>query len=133
MKKNKIPYLFLILLSSQGHAGFHKATYHSRANCLNNESISWDYTLAHNYATVSFHTPDYANHSLPTHRIESGWEFTKRSAAICWLEGKALPRPDWYYVAGYHWEVVGKAAILQMQTGTDWCSVDDGWFKKNKE
>ena len=129
MKKNKILGISLILLSINGHCGRNGPTHHSRANCVNNESISWDYLNPHNYAVVSFHTKNYL---LPepereTHRLDTGWAFTHRQAAVCW--GEAPTKYNYYLVNGYHWEIVDKKAKLRKNTLTSDCSISEGWFK----
>jgi hypothetical protein len=124
----KIIGIGLLIVSLNLQAGFSGPTHHSRANCINNESISWDNKNAHNYAVVSFHTPNYLRGDLPAHRIETPWAYTRRQAAICWGEGNGLHTPNYYLVNGYHWEVVNNKTELQENTLTDYCSLGDGWF-----
>ena len=49
--------IFLLILSITGSAfaGFNALTRHSRANCVNNESISWDWTTYRYLGTVTQH------------------------------------------------------------------------------
>lgn len=127
--KRKALGISLILLSVSGYCGRNGPTHHSRANCINNESISWDYTASHMYAVISFHTPDYLRGGLKPHRIEKHWAYTWRQAAVCWGEGNGLPVPNWWLVNGYHWESINGKEELQENTLTDFCSLGDGWFK----
>lgn len=73
-------FLLIMGTSVAVNAGFNGLTIHSRANCINNESISWDYTANSWYWTNSDH------YSLNTgefiHGIWTLWEYTWRSAAL---------------------------------------------------
>ena len=75
------------------HAAFNGISDHSRANCINNESITWGLTKAHALAVVSFHTSDYMNRvgQYSKHRLQTIWEKTRRAAAVHWGKAKLLP------------------------------------------
>lgn len=45
----------ILLLTNAANAGFNGLTVHSRANCFNNESITWDATKRWNLLTHSYH------------------------------------------------------------------------------
>lgn len=118
MNKNIICFLFS-LLTMQVNAGVFSFTMHSRANCVNNESISWQGNQAYYLRTISRH---YYNHYL-AHIVDSEWDFTKRSAAVHWGEG----RGGWY-VVGLHYEGVNGNPYLIGQTAVPDCSIYDGWW-----
>ena len=70
----------------------------SRANCGNNESISWDWPgRNHTLWTNSFHWDGRVGWESP---IRTGWATTYRSAAVHWGEGV---RGN-YYVIGAHYD-----------------------------
>ncbi len=121
----KMKKLFVTLVSlgicSGSIAGLNGPTYHSRANCGNNESISWDALHSHIYCTLS----DHYGAGGPFHELNTGWETTRRSAAVHW--GEALPGSGWI-VSGSHWEKIkGKDKNVENETVTD-CSIYDGWW-----
>ena len=92
-----IKVFILFLLSSKGFSGFKEFTMHSRANCINNESISWEYGVYRNLGTVSQHFQN----GVFIHQISSGWAYTWRSAAVHWTEGAFT---FLWQVIGYHWD-----------------------------
>jgi hypothetical protein len=84
-----------MLVAAPSHAGL---VWFSRANCINNESISWDWPgRNHTMWTNSFHW-DGAVGWEPT--IRTGWATGYRSAAVHWGEG----RKGNYYVIGSHFD-----------------------------
>ena len=126
-KKLNLCVLLSIAVTSS-YAGFNGITDHSRANCINNETITWDYTKAHRISVVSFHMADYMNRSgqYEKHRLQAWYETTRRSAAVHWGEGKT---PAGYYlVQGWHWEYIGGNEVLRATTSVDNCSIYDGWW-----
>lgn len=103
------------------HAGLHSRTQHSRANCVNNESITWHAGYSYNLYTISQH---YHNGFLD-HTVTAGWEWTWRSAAVHWNE--AWPGNSWQ-VIGYHWiNERGRNRLLETTNVND-CSIYDGWW-----
>jgi hypothetical protein len=118
----------LLTLAATSHAAFNGISDHSRANCLNNESITWDYTEAHRLVVVSFHTADYMNRmgQYHRHRMQTFWDTTRRAAAVHWGEGKTSA--GYYLVQGWHWEYIGKNEILRANTSVDDCSIYNGWW-----
>jgi hypothetical protein len=111
-----------LIFTNAALAGFNGLTRHSRANCYNNESISWDATTYRVLGTVSNHY----HGNMPTHYISSGWQNTWRSAAVHWGEGKGGR-----HVIGYHWIREGGQDRLMEVTDTWDCTVYDGWWDKN--
>jgi hypothetical protein len=109
------------------HASINGISDHSRANCVNNESITWDGTKIHVLDIVSFHTRDYLRliNQYSQHRVETTWEATWRSAAVHWGEGATV---GLYWVGGWHWELINSQMILRATTGTDNCSIYNGWW-----
>ncbi len=122
MKKFLFPLCLLMLLSAQVQAGVVALTIHSRANCGNNESISWDMRWYRQYATVSDHFIGGG-----VHEIKTGWQDTWRSAAVHWSE--ARPGAGWR-VIGSHWMKdpnTGRDIFLGRTDVVD-CSIYDGWW-----
>lgn len=123
-----VRYAFLSI-TAISHAAFNGISDHSRANCVNNESITWDFTQPHRLAVVSFHTADYMNKmgQYERHRLDTLWNDTKRAAAVHWGEGKT---PYGYYlVQGWHWEFLGGNEILRATTSVDNCGpLYNGWW-----
>lgn len=119
---------FALALSINCYAAFNGISDHSRANCVNNESITWDFTKPHQLAVVSFHIADYMNRmgQYEKHRLQTAWGLTKRAAAVHWGEGRT---PAGYYlVQGWHWEFLGRNEILRANTSVDNCSIYNGWW-----
>ena len=108
-----------IIACSSANAGLHGLTHHSRANCVNNETISWH--AGHNYWfwIVSRHRNDNEDHQLV-----QDWTFTWRAAAVHWGEGKG----GWS-VEGHHWmkDNYGRPVEVANENVTD-CSIYDGWW-----
>lgn len=118
--------LFFVLMSMChiAFAGFNNLTIHSRANCVNNESISWDATSYHMLLTVS----DHLYHGKFIHRMATGWENTWRSADVHW--GEAAPGAGWHVQAG-HYIQYGNSVRLIGYTSADDCSIYDGWWDRS--
>jgi hypothetical protein len=118
-------FLFNLAFNS-ANAGFNNLTTHSRANCINNESITWDWTTYRMSGTVSQH---YRN-GVWIHGINTGWEYTWRSAAVHW--GEAKPGSGWT-VIGYHWlRENNKERMIDITEVSD-CSIYDGWWDRKKK
>lgn len=128
-RKKIISVLFALSLQSNfAIAGLYELTVHSRANCINNESISWHADHEYMLSTSAEHhlfKPDEGTRFI--HTVESGWEKTWRSAAVHWGEaplGVALP----WMVVGKHSMMLGMTQyIIGYTTVTD-CSIYDGWW-----
>lgn len=119
-------YIFVTVffLCQTAIAGFNGLTYHSRANCVNNESISWDATSYHELLTVS----DHLYRGRVIHSLASGWEDTWRSANVHW--GEAAPGAGWHVQAGHYISYGGTVRLLGYTTADD-CSIYDGWWDRN--
>jgi len=122
MKKTIIA-ISLLAFSSISHAAFNELSIHSRNNCGNNESISWDATKPHHFGTNSRHYhKDGTNHYFG-----SGIEQTRRSAAVHWGEGVG----GWIRVEGEHYlfqDGNTKLIWLKLTKVTD-CSIYNGWWE----
>ena len=107
-------------------AGFNNVTYHSRANCGNNESISWDWTHDWYFWVNSEHVDRRTGTTL--HTLVSEWQLTWRNAMVHWGEGTG----GWA-VQGRHWIMSsdGQPILIAEEYVTD-CSIYDGWWDKNK-
>ncbi len=121
--KNIGGFLIMIVMANSVFAGFNNLTIHSRANCGNNESISWDARKSYVLLTVSDHI---LNGSLK-HSLSSGWENTWRSANVHW--GEAKPGSGWYVQAGHYIQINGRVSLLGYTTADD-CNIYDGWWDK---
>lgn len=123
MKLNSL-LLIMLIYSNAALAGFNGVTHHSRANCANNESISWDWNKNWYFWVKSEHT--HQNGTF--HRQATGWVNTWRAAVVDWGEG----RGGWK-VEGWHWMLDQKGyAILKAHEIVYNCSIYDGWWDKNK-
>lgn len=91
----------------------------SRANCINNESISWDWPGNNHWLwTNSFHFNFKNGAWEPV--IQTGWEYTWRSAAIHVGEGFQ----GGYYVLGRHYKILyGYGEHYFAQTQTNNCNL----------
>lgn len=108
-----------LLLSQSASAGL---TWFSRANCINNESISWDWPGNDRWLwTYSYHYNYRAGRWEQT--LATGWENTFRSAAVHWGEGFS----GGYYVVGDHYTWVSGYGLLYLgRTQTNNCNL--GYF-----
>ncbi len=118
--------LAVVFFSVPVEAGVVELTIHSRANCINNESVTWDMRWNRTYATMSLHFKNIKN-QIPTHDIFTGLEETWRSAAVHWNE--ALPGDGWK-VIGLHWIKDPGTERLELigQTEAIDCNIYDGWW-----
>lgn len=95
-------------LLSAGNA-FSKEINFSRANCVNNESITWEYPWRneHWWRVYSTHSRGGVNYNDPLemHVVDSLWSYTWRSAAIHWGEGMNEGWRIWK-VTGHHYESI---------------------------
>lgn len=96
MKKFLIVFFLTSVIVSQSFGSVFHLSHLSRANCGNNESISWDVSEPHLLWINSEHFD--ATTSTKLHYIIYGWDYTRRAAAIHWGEG----RGGWG-VHGWHW------------------------------
>jgi len=108
----------LLLIISSSHAGLFKTTVHSRANCINNESITWWNNHPYNWRVVSIH-----KYGSLMHSIDTGYKYNDRQAAIHWGEGMANFFEVWgyHYLQGYHDKTPFDSTYA---TG---CEIIDGW------
>jgi hypothetical protein len=92
----------------------------SRANCVNNESISWDWPVRSYWLwTDSYHRKDVWEPVLRT-----GWEYGFRSAAVHWGEGLS---GGWYVVGDHYQWVSGRGTLHLGRTQADGCNPGDSW------
>jgi len=122
MKITKISLSICCILSiCAAHSGFKFLTSHSRANCINNESITWWFEHSMTLRTRSTH---YYNNKFK-HTIDTGWQNTSRSAAVHWGEGHGTG----WYVHGEHWVFTDRPTHWATTDATD-CNIYDGWWDK---
>lgn len=125
LMKTIIHSLSLFLLSNNvAQAGLLGITWHSRANCINNESITWDAIRPWRILTISNHRKQ------AWHFVIAPWKVTRRSAAVHWNEG----RSGGWQVHGEHNFAptdLSKTTTTYSETkytSTTTCSIIDGWF-----
>ena len=111
----------LLAGTMNAYAGLTQTTVHSRANCLNNESITWWYDHPFNWRVVSVHEfPGWQ-----VHNIDTGFIYNSRVAAIHWGEGDVLNN---WVVYGYHYLYEYHKTLPFDQTYAEHCNIIDGWF-----
>lgn len=108
-----------LLASAPSQAGL---VWFSRANCINNESITWDWP-GNNWMlwTNSFHYDTRVRAWEPT--IRTGWEWGYRSAAVHWREGLQGGRQVTGHHFSYSWPY---GEYLLGRTNTTGCNL--GFF-----
>lgn len=119
--------LSAILMPLTVHAGIAGLTWHSRANCVNNESITWELGKEAFYMTISSHR--LSKFPYTYHQEMTNMEETWRSAAVHW--GEANPGDGWQ-VQGEHRVMRAGHIILLGITDVDDCSIYDGWWDQVK-
>ncbi len=111
-----------IIFSLPIHCGINKTTVHSRANCMNNESITWWLGHSFNWRVVSIHQH---HKDGPYHVIDTGYNTTWRQAAVCW--GEAGFKDKWI-VTGFHYlKGWGNGRYFDKTDATD-CNIYTGWW-----
>ena len=110
----------LMVASLSANAGLWGTTAHSRANCVNNESITWYAGHSFNWRVVSFH-----NINGGYHYIDTGMGYTWRQAAVHWNESYPGGK---YFVSGFHYYEDRGRQVLDVNTTASDCSIYDGWW-----
>lgn len=110
----------LLSVAVTAQAGLDRTTVHSRANCLNNESITWWYLHPYDWRVVSYHT----DQGSQSHTMDTGFNYTWRAHAIHWGEGN--PAGSWR-VYGYHYLSDYHRKIPFDTTYAEICNIIDGW------
>lgn len=128
----KITGSVLIALAINAHAGFNGTTAASRANCINNESITWYYNHPFQWKTISIHQHVNGNKDpYWYHLIDTGWATTWRSAAVHWSESPDVGQYKWD-VDGYHFYIdYANGKWPMAQTYARDCHLYDGWWDFN--
>lgn len=115
--------LLLGLQINSADAGFNATTVHSRANCYNNESITWWLNHSFNWRVVSIHANIYGGY----HQIDTGFNNTWRQAGVHW--GEAPIGDHRWTVSGYHYLAsYGNGKIPFDSTNAGDCGIYDGWW-----
>ena len=117
----------LLGMSLASHAGFWGVTIHSRANCGNNESITWYANHWFYWNVYSYHNYNYNDASKGYHLIMTGLSLTWRQAGVHW--GESGPTGI-YGVTGFHYyyNYDEKRVMLDNTTYAADCSIYDGWW-----
>lgn len=123
MKKLVIPIVSLLILASTSHAGVIEMTHASRANCGNNESVTWDLRYYFDSWVNSEHFN--AKNGRLVHAMSSGWAFNYRNGQVHWGESFG----GGWLVRGTHWlkNSKGKPVEAKRQLVSD-CNLYDGWW-----
>lgn len=118
-KTTLILLLVTLIMIGVANAGIHGLTHHSRANCGNNETISWQLDHSYWFWLVSRHRGNGEDH-----QVVMDWQYTWRAAAVHWGEG----RGGWS-VEGHHWmkDSYNRPVEVAQEYVTD-CSIYDGWW-----
>ncbi len=121
MKKVILVLVWAYLVTA--YAGFKDLTIHSRANCVNNESITWHAGHSYNLMTISKQVYSEKGKVRKKKEVIANWDYTWRSAAVSWNEGYG----GWE-VWGYHYIKIGKDIQILGATHVTDCSIYDGWW-----
>ena len=125
MKKILLLSAILGALPLSSNAGMVSTTVHSRANCVNNESITWWLGHAYDWRVVSTHGNIYGRDR--DHLIDTGYAMTWRQAAVHWNEAP-LNDHRWF-VSGYHYlSDYGNGRVPFDTTSVGDCSIYNGWW-----
>ena len=116
----------MLSMTSPTFSAFNGLSIHSRANCVNNESISWDWTAYHQLWTGSDHFYD----NKFQHNVSTDNTVTWRSAAVHWKE--AYPTQSHWRVIGVHWIPDSRGKLYRVLTEVTNCSIYNGWWDVNK-
>ncbi len=119
--KEQIISIVILIISMSCNAGLDWTTVHSRANCLNNESITWWYLHPYNWRVVSIH---HHKQNGEQHHIDLGFNYTWRAHAIHW--GESIGSGVWE-VFGYHYLLEYSEYIPFDSTYANNCNIIDGW------
>lgn len=119
-------YLLPLIITYNSHAGLAGLTHHSRANCVNNESISW--WAGHNFYSriIAYHNYGGSQICLYDTFKFYGW----RNAAVHWGEAPKVASGDWNVYA-YHimYSFNGYPFTAQITNVND-CSIYNGWWDR---
>lgn len=110
----------LLVVAMTSYAGLYKTTVHSRANCLNNESITWWNGHPYKWRVVSIHKHTPTNQM---HSIDTGYQYSDRVAAIHWGEGVH----GGFVVWGYHYLESYHKSVPFDTTHAETCNIIEGW------
>ena len=113
-----------LLSSMTASAGMWGPTSHSRANCVNNESITWWSGHPYTWRVTSEH---YNIHGIDTHKIDTGYTKTWRQAAVHWNEAP-LNQHTWIVNGAYYMRYFATTDVLTGTESVNDCSIYDGWW-----
>ena len=112
------------LLISKSYAGLHGLTAHSRANCGNNESITWQANGNFYSRIISYHNYDHEQKCF----IDTGKVFTWRNAAVHWGEAPNIINGKWAVFAYHILYSTNGMPYTWTVTDVNDCSIYDGWW-----
>ena len=121
---NNVKFILPLIISINANAGLYKLTHHSRAHCVNNESITW-------WAGHSFPSKIIAYHNKNGEQncwIDTGKQYTWRNAAVHWGEAPLCDSNKWNVYA-YHilYFPIGISYTAQITFVED-CDIYEGWW-----
>lgn len=114
--------ILIFTLCNNANAALWGLSVHSRANCGNNESISWDATQKWKLWTSSVHGYWKGEHSAV-----DNWRLTRRSAGVHWGESFQANK---YIVDGYHF-IADPYSRRLAHTWVQDCDIYNGWWDTN--
>lgn len=118
---SKIIGLCSLIVSIAANAALTHTSVHSRANCFNNESITWWAGHPYPWRVVSLH---FHKETDTMHKIDTGFHNQDRVAAVHWGEGV---HGGWV-VWGYHYLLPDFENVPFDTTFADGCNIIDGWY-----
>lgn len=118
-----------LTISITANAGLYATTAASRANCGNNESVLWNGQESFVWRTISTH--QHVNGSSDPywhHLVDTGWNYTWRSAAVHQGEAPEIGRYKWDVEGYYFYEGYANGKWPFTQDYSRDCSLYDGWW-----
>ena len=112
--------LACLIVSFSANSGLFFTSVHSRANCINNESITWWAGHPYPWRVVSLHHDIRQN---LTHKIDTDFHYQDRVAAVHWSEGVY----GGYKVWGYHYLLPDYKIVPFDTTYAIDCQIIEGW------
>lgn len=120
----KVKFILPLLVSINANAGFHNLTHHSRAHCINNESITWWAGHAIQSRIIAYHNKNGVQNCI----LDTFPQYTWRNAAVHWGEAPLVDVNDWnvyaYHILYYPNGMPYTAEITFVKN----CDIYNGWW-----
>jgi hypothetical protein len=114
----------MLTAAINSNAGLRGLTHHSRANCANNESITWWAGRSFPSRIISYHNYDQSQKCL----IDTGKQYTWRNAAVHWGEAPNIFGGKWNVYAYHILYFSNGGSYTADITNVNDCSIYDGWW-----